>query len=121
MPKPKVEIDAATAWCSTHHRMVMLDPARRFGMACQRLFDYAVRDRRIQLMCGYNPETGARADPSKLTAVLREKSPLCCYLGRQVLENVLRESYPGKFEQAQAAQINIERLSGRLTDAGHAN
>lgn len=112
VPNLGIEVDAQAVWCPKHRRALDLDPSRRFDLACVRMFDYAVRDPRVQIECGFNPSTGTRADPVKLTAVLRAHSPLCCYLPGEVFEKVLREAYPGLFEMAQRHMLHTEELKG---------
>lgn len=115
-----IEVDAQSVWCQKHKAVVFLDPNRRFDLASVRLFDYAVRDDRIKMACGWDPITGARADPAKLTAAIKDRSPLCCFVGDAILGRVYREAYYGLFQQAQSEMIRNERLAGRLADArGH--
>lgn len=114
IPNHGIEVDSQSIWCSRHRGVLRVDPKRRFDLASVRLFDFAVRDPRIIRECGYNPLTGAQADPAKLTAVIRAHSPLCCFVDARALERVLRESYPGLFEQAQRAMIRTEQMAASM-------
>jgi hypothetical protein len=117
VPNHGIEVDAQSVWCTAHKNVIFVDPARRFDLASVRLFDFAVRDERVKIACGYNPMTGGRADPAKLTEVLKAFSPLCCFIPGEQLNRVYREAYYGLFEKAQAAMINAERVAGRVVDS----
>ena len=121
IPDLGIEVDSQSIWCHRHRQVLRVDPKRRFDLACVRLFDFAVRDRRVMLEAGYNPETGARADPAKLTEIIRAHSPLCCFLPGSIFERVLRESYPGLFEMAQRSMIKQEQMMAEMFGArgGH--
>lgn len=112
-------MDADRTWCARHLAILRLDPTRVFALASQRLFDYAVRMPIIQMECGADPLTGAKADPEKLTDVLAAHQPLCCFVSSEVLGHVYREAYWGKYEQAQATMLRTEQIAGGLrgTDA----
>lgn len=112
IPNHGIEVDSQSIWCSKHRRVLRVDPSRRFDLACIRLFDYAVRDSRILIECGFNPATGGRADPAKLTEVIRAHSPLCCFLPGPIFERILREAYPGLFEMAQRHMMKAEQVAG---------
>lgn len=117
IPDYGIEVDSQSIWCATHRRVLRVDPSRRFDLACVRLFDYAVRDPRVLIAAGYNRETGARADPSKLTDIIRAHSPLCCFLPGDIFQKVLREAYPGLFEMAQRSMIKQERMMAEMFGA----
>lgn len=106
-----IDVDAQAIWCGRHRAAVALDPKRVFALASVRVFDFAVRDPRIQIACGYDPSTGTPADRDKLTEVIRAHSPLCCFLPGEMLNKALREAYPGVFEHAQATMIKAERIA----------
>lgn len=117
IPNYGIEVDSQSIWCIHHRRVLRVDPRRRFDLACVRLFDFAVRDPRVLVVAGYNRETGARADPAKLTEIIRSYSPLCCFVPSTIFERVLRESYPGLFEMAQRNMIKQERLMAEMYGA----
>lgn len=121
IPDYGIEVDSQSIWCTRHRGVLRVDPKRRFDLACVRMFDYAVRDPRILIEAGYNRETGARADPTKITGIIQAHSPLCCFLPAAVFEKVLRESYPGLFEMAQRSMIRQERAMAEMFGArgGH--
>ena len=114
IPNHGIEVDSQSIWCNMHRGVLRVDPKRRFDLASVRLFDFTVRDPRIQRECGFNPLTGAQADPAKLTPVLQAHSPLCCFVEPRYFERVLREAYPGLFEQAQRAMIRGEELAASM-------
>ena len=114
IPNHGIEVDSQSIWCSMHRGVLRVDPSRRFDLACVRLFDYAVRDRRVILEAGWNPATGARADPAKLTDIIRAHSPLCCFLPGEIFQRVLREAYPGLFEMAQRHMIKTEQQMAQM-------
>jgi hypothetical protein len=114
IPDYGIEVDSQAIWCANHRKVLRVDPSRRFDLACVRLFDYAVRDLRIQIETGYNPTTGTPGDPAKLTEVIRAHSPLCCFLPGAIFERVLRESYNGLFELAQRHMIRSEQLAREM-------
>ena len=114
IPNHGIEVDSQSIWCARHRGVLRVDPNRRFDLACVRMFDFAVRDPRIIAECGYNPLTGAPADPAKLTPVIQAHSPLCCFLPGPIFERVLREAYPGLFEQAQRAMIRTEEQAASM-------
>lgn len=111
IPNHGIEVDSQSIWCEAHRRVLRIDPNRRFDLACVRLFDHAVRDPRVQMAAGYNPQSGARADPAKLTGIIQAHSPLCCFLPGAVFDKVLRESYPGLFEMAQRHMVRMDTVA----------
>lgn len=114
VPQHGIEVDTQAVWCGKHKARVFLDPRRRFDLASVRLFDYAIRDPRITVAAGYNPLTGARGDPARLTEIIRAHSPLCCFIPGDQLEHVYKEAYYGAFEKAQMYMIREDqRLAER--------
>lgn len=87
--QPEVELDFTVHWCARH-----LEPFREgwpsgAGVAMLRLFEAAINDERIIAAAPKNAEGLAKTE--SLDAVLREHSPLCCFVGDAALEGIYRE------------------------------
>lgn len=85
-PFSGVELDFNTHWCGRH-----LEPFRTrwpvgAGVGMVKLFEAAVADPRIIAACPKDAD--GQAKTSSLDAVLREHSPLCCFVSDQALAGV---------------------------------
>lgn len=62
------------------------------GMYCAiKLMEVFVRNETILRKLGWNPETGEKADanPAIMNAIMAEHSPLCCFLGDEVINKIM--------------------------------
>lgn len=87
---PNVHLDFQVHWCPEH-----LEPFRErwpegAGVAMIRLFEAAVADERILAAAPRNAE--GKAMGASLDALLLEHSPLCCFLGAEVMQAIYKES-----------------------------
>lgn len=86
---PGVNLDFEVHWCAKH-----LEPFRDgwpsgAGVAMMRLLEAALDDERI---VGAAPkDVEGKAKTESLDAVLREFSPLCCFVGDERMRNIYEE------------------------------
>lgn len=84
---PRTELDLERMLCD-YHRGQVPDTARlTFGM---KLFELAVVDSRIVADC--TPKGAALAEASRLTRVIRRRSPLCCFLEPRDVKTAIAET-----------------------------
>jgi hypothetical protein len=105
-----IEVDAQAIWCKEHLARFLSRPGNKFPLGCQLLFDKAVRVKEVMIATGWNPLTGARGDPEKLTAVLAAKSPLCCFVHPNEFERVVQAGTDREFVMEQSRVMTIEHI-----------
>lgn len=100
--KPRVELDFTVHWCPRH-----LEPFRAqwplgAGVAMLRLFEAAVADERIIAAAPQRADGTAAADA--LDPVLREFSPLCCFLGDEATDRIVEQALAESAELRERAR-----------------
>jgi hypothetical protein len=90
MDNPRVKLDFASHWCARH-----LEPFRArwplgAGVAMAKLAELAMADERI--IAAAPKDSEGKAMTKALDALLREHSPLCCFVGEENMNIVYREA-----------------------------
>lgn len=87
------ERDSSHQWCRKHWDQVRAGmPATNGLLAALLLNQRALADERFMREAGWNPETGALADADRINEVLEKFSPICCFMGDGVIEEVIAEA-----------------------------
>jgi hypothetical protein len=86
---PRVELDFKVHWCPRHLEPFREDWPGGAGAAMVKLFEAAVRDERIVAACP--KDSAGLAMTEALDAVLREHSPLCCFIGDDAMAAIYAE------------------------------
>lgn len=87
--KPGVELDFNVHWCARHLEPFRADWPGGAGVAMVRLAEAAFADERIVAAAPKDADGLAKAEG--LNAVLREHSPLCCFIGEERLAVIYAE------------------------------
>lgn len=85
-------------WCDRHWKPVRENRAINGLAASVELLNATLADERFQRECGYDPETGAVASMDRANAALAKFSPICCFLGEEVIETIYQKAAIGKAE-----------------------
>lgn len=78
-------------WCDRHWQPYREGKAPGI-VATMLLFQHFVDSEDVQRKCGWNPETGQMASTERLQQVSQELSPICCYLGDTVMDQIFLEA-----------------------------
>jgi len=86
-PAKPVELDFKFMWCPSHLWPFKAEWPKSAALAMVNLFSASAADERIIAASG--------GDTNRLTAVLREHGPMCCFLPKEVTAAVVSASLAG--------------------------
>lgn len=79
------------SWCASHHaRFAALLDLKPLAVG-DALLEAILKDVRVMTYCGLNFLTGQKANEAQLMAALDHFSPVCCFLGDDVMERLYNE------------------------------
>jgi hypothetical protein len=84
--QPGVQLDVRVHWCDRHLRPYKARWPQGVGVAMVALFQAAARMPAVI--------SESRGDVTRLTSVLTRFAPLCCFVPREALAGVYRQSLP---------------------------
>jgi hypothetical protein len=93
---PGPMLDFKRDWCARHLEPYRGERPKGAPIAMVLLFDAFAQDERVHRMAGFDPEVeGSVADSTRLPALVAECSPLCCFLGDEIVEEIRVEAFAG--------------------------
>lgn len=79
-------------WCEKHWAVVRDDRSINGLLAAVLLMEYLLEDDAFMRRCGYDPQTGAKAQPERINAEMAKIGPICCYLGEERMQQLYRQA-----------------------------
>jgi hypothetical protein len=95
IPRIQLNLDFSTNWCSRHLEPFHEKWPHGAPTAMMLILDAFVNDERTLKMGGYNPDTGQEAKPEHLNALIIECSPLCCFIGDELMREITEQALSG--------------------------
>ena len=87
--------DANVAFCNRHLEPFRLHWPSGFGQCCLLVMKHCIEDDRISNQFSKCTDGKAELDEKKLNHLLEFNSPLCCFLGDDLMQKIIFESLGG--------------------------